>query len=166
VLVDELFPRATVITPNLDEAALLLGQSRITAGELDAACQQLLDMGAPAVLLKGGHLSGAQLTDTLAVSGQAAAQWLRLTAARIDSRNVHGTGCTLSSAIAARLALGDGLTEAVRAAHGYILGAIAAGADVRTGGGHGPLDHGYAPVPTHRLTMPAPGPNASAPGRG
>jgi hydroxymethylpyrimidine/phosphomethylpyrimidine kinase len=70
---------------------------------------------------------------------------LRLASQRIASRNVHGTGCTLSSAIAAHLALGYALEEAVRLARVYILGAIAAGADVRTGHGHGPLNHGYQP---------------------
>jgi len=83
------------------------------------------------------------VVDVLALPGD---ERHRLEAARIVTHNGHGTGCTLSSAIAAHLALGQPLAQAVRLARQYILGAIAAGADVRTGHGHGPLNHGYAPV--------------------
>lgn len=151
VLVEELFPRATVVTPNLDEAALLLGRPVREVDELDAACADLLAKGAKAVLLKGGHLGGDMLTDVLAIAGEPAAYWQRLSGSRIASRNVHGTGCTLSSAIAAHLALGYTLEEAVQAGHGYIRGAIEAGAAVVTGQGHGPLNHGYAPLPMRVL---------------
>lgn len=151
VLVKELFPRATVITPNLDEAALLLGRPVRLVDDLEAACADLLSQGAKAVLLKGGHLGGDQLTDVLAVAGEPSAFWQRLSGPRIESRNVHGTGCTLSSAIAAHLALGYELTEAVQAGHAYIRGAIEAGARVQTGQGHGPLNHGFAPVPMRML---------------
>ncbi|WP_246316286.1 bifunctional hydroxymethylpyrimidine kinase/phosphomethylpyrimidine kinase [Tepidicella baoligensis] len=147
VLVQELFPRVTVITPNLDEAALLLGRPVRDAQELDGACADLLALGAKAVLLKGGHLGGELLTDVLALADEPAAYWQRLSGARIASRNVHGTGCTLSSAVAAHLALGHTLEEAVQAAHAYVRGAIEAGAAVVTGQGHGPLNHGYAPRP-------------------
>jgi hydroxymethylpyrimidine/phosphomethylpyrimidine kinase len=143
VLVDELFPLATVITPNLDEAALLLGRTIGTASELEAAARDLLAMGAPAVLLKGGHLPGAEVADLL-VTGPGAVQ--RLASPRIQSRNTHGTGCTLSSAIASHLALGEPLDRAVALGRSYILQAIAQGADVYTGAGHGPLNHGFAPV--------------------
>ena len=148
VLVRELFPRATVVTPNLDEAALLLGRPLDRAQELERAAQDLLTLGARAALLKGGHLAGQEVADLLARPGL---PMLRLASARIPSRNVHGTGCTLSSAIAAHLALGHGLDESVRRARVCILGAIAAGADVVTGAGHGPLNHGHAPVATHLL---------------
>jgi hydroxymethylpyrimidine/phosphomethylpyrimidine kinase len=151
VLVKELFPRATVVTPNLDEAALLLGRPVQVVEALDGACADLLAMGAKAVLLKGGHLGGDQLTDVLAMADEPSAYWQRLTGTRIDSRNVHGTGCTLSSAIAAHLAMGYPLPEAVQAGHGYIRGAIQAGARVQTGQGHGPLNHGFAPVPMRLL---------------
>jgi hydroxymethylpyrimidine/phosphomethylpyrimidine kinase len=144
VLVRELFPRAVVVTPNLDEAALLLGRKINTIAELDTAAQDLLALGAKAALLKGGHLSGEQVVDVLA---QANLPLTHLQSARIASRNVHGTGCTLSSAIACHLALGLDLAQAVTQARGYILRAIAAGADVRTGQGHGPLNHGHAPIP-------------------
>lgn len=148
VLVRELFPRAAVITPNLDEAALLLGRPLSQVSELDAAAQDLLALGARAVLLKGGHLAGDEVVDVLARADQ---PWQRFSAARIPSHNVHGTGCTLSSAIAAHLALGQALPQAVESARAYILGAIAAGAPVRTGQGHGPLNHAHAPQVMHRL---------------
>ena len=147
VLVDELFPLATVITPNLDEAALLLGHTIGSAGELEAAARDLLAMGAPAVLLKGGHLPGMEVADLL-VTGPGPAQ--RLVSRRIESRNTHGTGCTLSSAIASHLALGQPLDRAVALARAYILQAIEQGADVYTGAGHGPLNHGFAPVAQHK----------------
>lgn len=151
VLVHELFPRVSVITPNLDEAALLLGRDIPNAEALDIAAQDLLGMGARAVLLKGGHLAGDEVVDLLA---DASGPLQGLASRRIASRNVHGTGCTLSSAIAAHLALGHGLSEAVSLARAFILAAIAQGADVTTGQGHGPLNHGFAPVPLHRITKP------------
>ena len=143
VLVQELFPLVTVITPNLDEAALLLGRSIDGADALDEAASALLTLGAPAVLLKGGHLPGDLVVDVLAMAGGGR---LRLQSPRIATHNGHGTGCTLSSAIAAHLALGLPLPQAVEQARAYILGAIAAGADVHTGHGQGPLNHGHAPV--------------------
>ncbi len=146
-LVSELFPLATVITPNLDEAALLLGRSIDGIGALDAAVADLLAMGAPAVLLKGGHLSGDLVMDVLGRQGQQAGDYLRLQSQRIITHNGHGTGCTLSSAIASFLAQGLALEAAVTEARSYILGAIEAGAEVYTGQGHGPLNHGYAPRP-------------------
>ena len=144
VLRRELFPRASVITPNLDEAALLLGRPLTGESDLDQAAADLLAQGARAVLLKGGHLPGDQVVDLLATPAQ---PWLRLRTARIASRNVHGTGCTLSSAIAAYLARGLALAQAVERARAYILEAIRSGAEVQTGRGHGPLCHGHAPVP-------------------
>lgn len=145
-LVQELFPLATVITPNLDEAALLLGRSIEGIAALDEAVSDLLALGAPAVLLKGGHLSGDLVMDVLGQQGQAAGGYLRLQSQRIVTHNGHGTGCTLSSAIASFLAQGLALEAAVTEARRYILGAIEAGADVYTGKGHGPLNHGYAPL--------------------
>lgn len=148
VLVRELFPRATLITPNLDEAVLLLGRDISDASVLEAAGRDLLAMGARAVLLKGGHLPGDDVMDLLVQPNTPSE---RLSSRRIKSRNVHGTGCTLSSAIAAYLALGMGLSEAVHCARQFIVQAIAHGADITTGQGHGPLNHGFAPVPMHAL---------------
>jgi hydroxymethylpyrimidine/phosphomethylpyrimidine kinase len=150
VLREELFPRATVITPNLDEAALLLGHEIATADGLEDAARALLAQGAQAVLLKGGHLLGDWVTDLLLEPGQTP---VRLQSARIPSRNVHGTGCTLSSALSCYLAQGLPLAEAVGQARAYILEAIGAGASVRTGQGHGPLCHGHQPVPMVRVPM-------------
>ncbi|MFM7698561.1 MAG: bifunctional hydroxymethylpyrimidine kinase/phosphomethylpyrimidine kinase [Limnohabitans sp.] len=142
-LVNQLFPRVQLITPNLDEANLLLNQTLTDVQALQPAAQALLDMGAKAVLLKGGHLAGDMLCDVLQVQGREA---LHYEASRIHSRNVHGTGCSLSSAIAAQLALGHDLPSAVVIARAFIRQAIAHGAPVHTGRGHGPLNHGFAPV--------------------
>jgi len=151
VLVRELFPRAIVVTPNLDEAALLIGHAIDGVDALDDAAGELLALGAHAVLLKGGHLPGDDVVDLLA---EASGERLRLASQRIASRNLHGTGCTLSSAIAAHLALGYALPQAVERARGYVVAAMAAGADVKIGAGHGPLNHGFAPVPMVRLPLP------------
>ncbi|MEO5660717.1 MAG: bifunctional hydroxymethylpyrimidine kinase/phosphomethylpyrimidine kinase, partial [Polaromonas sp.] len=103
VLVRELFPRALLVTPNLDEAALLVGRPVGSESDMQAAAQEMLSMGANAVLLKGGHLAGDLVSDLL-LTKNGAAHWM--CAPRIATRNTHGTGCTLSSAIAAHLALG------------------------------------------------------------
>ena len=144
VLVRELFPLASVVTPNLDEAALLVGRPLHTEADMEGAARELLQMGANAALVKGGHLTGDAVSDLLLARG-AAPVWLR--GRRIATPNTHGTGCTLSSAIASRLALGDALPDAVARARDYIRGALEAGAGVRTGGGSGPLNHSYAPLP-------------------
>ena len=142
VLVRELLHRCTVVTPNVDEAELLLGRKIATAAGLIDAAHDLLAMGARAVLLKGAHLPGEKITDVLAIRGQPVQHFQ---SPRLHSRNLHGTGCTLSSAIAAYLALGQSLPEAVRLARLYVRRAISAGADMHTGGGHGPLNHAHAP---------------------
>jgi hydroxymethylpyrimidine/phosphomethylpyrimidine kinase len=142
-LVRLLFPRAAVVTPNLDEAALLTGRTLHTEADMEVAASALLTMGAHVVLLKGGHLQSEVVSDLLAMaSGERI--WMR--DARIPTPNTHGTGCTLSSAIAAHLALGQPLMQAVQSARGYIRGALHAGAQVRTGKGSGPLNHSYAPA--------------------
>ena len=143
VLVRELFRRATVVTPNLDEAALLLGRLVDTEAAMEAAARALLARGAPAVLIKGGHLAGDVVSDLLALEN-GDIHWMR--APRIETTNTHGTGCTLASAIAVHLAQGAGLLEAVQAARAYVRAALLTGARVRTGSGGGPLNHGYAPL--------------------
>ncbi|WP_309684896.1 bifunctional hydroxymethylpyrimidine kinase/phosphomethylpyrimidine kinase [Polaromonas sp.] len=144
VLVRELFWRALVVTPNLDEASLLVGRALRSESDMEAAAHELLAMGAEAVLLKGGHLAGEVVSDLL-LTQRGDRHWMR--APRIQSANTHGTGCTLSSAMAAHLALGASLVDAVQAARAYVRAALAAGARVRTGTGGGPLNHGHAPVP-------------------
>lgn len=149
-LVAELFPRAVLITPNLDEAALLVGHAIADADALEGAAAELLAQGAQGVLLKGGHLPGDEVVDLLAMAG---GERHRYAAPRIQSRNLHGTGCTLSSAIACGLALGKPLPEAVAQARDYVRGAMQAGVTVKVGEGHGPLNHGFAPQPTVRLPL-------------
>lgn len=143
-LVRELFPRALLVTPNLDEASLLVGRTLRTEADMEAAGRELLARGARAVLVKGGHLAGDTVCDLLLMP-DAAPLWLRNP--RIATPNTHGTGCTLSSAIAAFLALGSDLPHAVRQAHEFVRAALATGATVRTGAGSGPLNHAHAPLP-------------------
>lgn len=150
VLVKELFHRATLITPNLDEAELLLGRPITRAAELEGATRDLLALGAPAVLLKGGHLDSDEIVDVLSTGNGHTQRWV---SPRIASRNVHGTGCTLSSAIAAHLALGISLPQAVAESRGYVLASIAGGAAVHTGAGHGPLNHAHAPLAMRLLPI-------------
>ena len=150
VLVRELFCRATLVTPNLDEAGLLVGRPLASEADMEAAAREMLAMGASAVLLKGGHLAGDTVSDLL-LERDAQPRWMR--APRIATANTHGTGCTLSSAIAAQLALGAELPQAVELARAYVRGALEAGAAVRTGAGSGPLNHGQAPQAMRLLSL-------------
>jgi hydroxymethylpyrimidine/phosphomethylpyrimidine kinase len=143
VLVAEMFPRAALITPNLDEAGLLVGRILSSPQDMLQAAQELRTRGARAVLLKGGHLAGDLVMDVLLQDGYAPL-WMQ--GPRIDTANTHGTGCTLSSAIAAHLALGATLAQAVQQARDFVRGALQAGATVKTGQGSGPLNHGFAPL--------------------
>ncbi|MET4576419.1 bifunctional hydroxymethylpyrimidine kinase/phosphomethylpyrimidine kinase [Ottowia thiooxydans] len=151
-VVRELFPRAAVITPNVDEAALLLGQPIQSVKQLAPAAQALMELGAHAVLLKGGHLPGEEVFDYLVMRGVSGGPVMHeMRSARIHSRNLHGAGCTLSSALASYMALGLPLLQAVEHARDYVQQALVAGADVRTGNGVGPLNHGFAPSPLKKL---------------
>jgi len=149
-LVRGLFPRTALVTPNLDEAALLVDRPLRCEADMEAAARELLARGANAVLLKGGHLEGDTVSDLLLMQG-VQPQWMR--APRIATANTHGTGCTLSSAIAAHLALGADLPQAVRQAREFVRGALQAGATARTGTGSGPLNHGHAPQPMRLLPL-------------
>jgi hydroxymethylpyrimidine/phosphomethylpyrimidine kinase len=141
ILKRELFPRALVVTPNLAEAAALtdtpLAQSE---GDMRAQGERLLAFGAGAVLIKGGHASGAEAVDLLVTRDAVT----RLVAPRIETHNTHGTGCTLSSAIAAGLAKGQPLAEAAAGAKAYVTAAIAAAGTLHIGSGHGPVHHFHA----------------------
>lgn len=143
-LVHKLFSRVALVTPNLDEAALLVGRPLGNEPAMELAARELRAMGAPAVLLKGGHLAGDQVSDLL-ITATGQIHWMR--APRIHTANTHGTGCTLSSAIAAHLALGLPLLDAVDAARHFVRAALEAGSLVQTGAGSGPLNHGHAPRP-------------------
>lgn len=142
-----LFPLATLVTPNLDEAAVLTGNAVTKLEEMEAAAKIILGSGCQAVLIKGGHLAGEKLHDLLLQQNGVQV----FTADYIDSRNTHGTGCTLSSAIAAYLAQGQTVADAVAHAKNYITTAIEAGKDVITGKGRGPLNHFVQPVPLKRF---------------
>lgn len=133
-----LFPMAAVITPNLQEAAALLDQPiATTEAEMLAQARALLAFGPAAVLIKGGHGDGPEAVDILLTP----AGGFRFSAPRIATNTTHGTGCTLSAAIAAHLARGESLQNAVRAAKNYVHGAIAAGGDLGVGRGNGPTHH-------------------------
>lgn len=149
-LVRELFPRSALITPNLDEAGLLVGRPLRSTDDMARAARQLREQGARAVLVKGGHLPGDAVIDLL-LTADGEMHWME--GERIPSPNTHGTGCTLSSAIVAHLALGASLTEAVEGGRAFVRAALAAGAEVRTGQGGGPLNHGHAPIATRRLQL-------------
>ena len=147
VLVRELFPRAALITPNLDEAGLLVGKPLVSTDDMEGAALALRAQGARAVLVKGGHLewSGDLCLDYY----QDETREFWLAAPRLDTRHGHGTGCCYASAIASHLALGESLVEAVRAARLYVREALQSGAQVRTGNCGGPLNHSHAPVAMH-----------------
>ncbi|MGE0767138.1 MAG: bifunctional hydroxymethylpyrimidine kinase/phosphomethylpyrimidine kinase [Hyphomicrobiaceae bacterium] len=135
-----LLPLATLITPNLPEAAQLLGVPIATSeADLKDQLAGLSRLGAGAVLLKGGHGDGSEAIDYLAIGKRVIA----MSAPRVDTRHTHGTGCTLSAAIAACLAMGDDLETAVRRAKSYVHEAILAGRQLGVGHGNGPVDHLY-----------------------
>lgn len=139
----ELFPLSNLLTPNLDEAEILCGtRIRNLSGMKDAA-RKLLESGCGAVLVKGGHLEGEIMYDILLEQGK---DPVIFTGKHIESKNVHGTGCTLSSAIATFLAFSENMPAAVEKAKAYVTGAIDTGKDVFIGHGNGPLNHTYAPV--------------------
>jgi hydroxymethylpyrimidine/phosphomethylpyrimidine kinase len=135
VLKTRLFPKASLVTPNLHEAAALLGRPVKTEADMRDAARAICDLGADAVLVKGGHLPGEEAVDLLFDGSDFA----RFVAPRIETRHTHGTGCTYSAAITALLARGEPLLDAVRDAKNYISRAISAAPGI--GHGHGPVDH-------------------------
>lgn len=141
VLRSELIPMARIITPNIPEAEILLDAPIPSQDGMPDAARELARRYGVSVLLKAGHMTEACLTDIL--YNRETDQVLALASERVDTRNTHGTGCTLSSALAAFLARGLALDEAVRAAKDYISSAIVAGATYETGHGHGPVCHFY-----------------------
>jgi hydroxymethylpyrimidine/phosphomethylpyrimidine kinase len=134
-----LFPKASVITPNLAEASILLGRDITEQSMMADACRELADLGCDRVFLKGGALRGFTSVDFFYESSTG--EILELESPRVDTPNSHGTGCTTSSAIAACLAGGMKFSEAVREAKLYIDGALQGGAAVKIGSGHGPVHH-------------------------
>lgn len=138
---DELIPYSRVITPNLPEASLLLGEKVEYQDQFEEAARMLsrLSGGRVSVMLKAGHLENDRLTDIF--YNAETDKSIKLTSDRISTKNTHGTGCTLSSAIAAYLAKGADLDTAATLGKRYISDAIAAGASYSIGHGHGPVHH-------------------------
>lgn len=154
--VDKLLPYAEVTTPNLHEAALLTGRTITDVDTMAAAALDLASTGVGTVVVKGGHLRGAQAPDVVVHRGAVEV----LDGSRVVTSNDHGTGCSLAAAVAARLALGDPPLEAVRRAKAFVADAIRGAAGWRLGNGHGPLDHfGWGDEPVR------PGPGAGRPRR-
>jgi hydroxymethylpyrimidine/phosphomethylpyrimidine kinase len=137
-----LIPLADIITPNLPEASVLLGREIRTGEEIQLAAVELAGLGCGAVLIKGGHLQSGDCDDCLYLNEEK--RIIILSGKRVATTNNHGTGCTLSSAIAANLAKGAAVEEAVRRAKEYITAAIEAGAAYKIGRGHGPVHHFHA----------------------
>lgn len=136
-----LVARAHVVTPNMAEAGILAGQSVATPDDMAAAGKAILDLGASAVLVTGGHLEGDAIVDVLVRTDGVE----RFEGRRIESTSTHGTGCTLASAIATGLAQGLGLSDAVVRARAYVVEAIRTAPGY--GGGHGPLNHAHTVKP-------------------
>lgn len=135
-----LFSLVKLLTPNLSEASELLQRPIFTELDMEAAGHDLLKLGPEAVLVKGGHLQTSPGSDCLVLKDSSPI-WFR--GENVDTKNTHGTGCTYASAIAAYLAKGKPVEEAIRSAKEYIQQAIAAGAHYRIGNGHGPVKHDW-----------------------
>ena len=146
-LTKELMPLTDLITPNLDEAIVLTGKKIQNLEEMEIASKELLAFGSKAVLVKGGHLSGENMYDVLQLKDRE--KPYIFTGQHVESKNVHGTGCTLSSSIATFLAYGLDMPEAVSKAKEYVANAIDAGKDIMIGHGNGPLNHFYNPTNMH-----------------
>lgn len=140
-----LLPLARVVTPNVPEAEILIGRTISGEYDFDGVARELADTYGISVLLKAGHLTGDVLTDYFYNVEDDALTLLP--SKRVDTKNTHGTGCTLSSAFAAALARGEGLTTAAKSAKAYIERAIISGAEYEIGHGYGPVNHFFGAVP-------------------
>ena len=154
LFIEKLLPMSTLITPNIYEAEILAGKKITDEDAMNDVAGEILSKGAEAVLIKGGHIEGDKKVDLLYNA-------IRKTEARsseltmmigdsfesetVETRNTHGTGCTLSAAIASNLAMGLGINKAIDKAKYWLTSALIAGADVEIGSGHGPVNHFYAP---------------------
>ena len=145
-----LYSRITLITPNIPEAEALSGIKIHSEKDMYKAAYILLAQGCPAVLIKGGHSQSSDSTDTLFRPDK---EPVRFSISRIDSHNLHGTGCTFSSAIAAYMALDHDIENSIRLAKNYISSAIDAGKDISTGKGFGPVNHSFEPKPLNIKTI-------------
>ena len=146
----QLIPITEIITPNLSETEILTGIHAHDQETMYQAAKILLSQGCKAALIKGGHLEGNRMCDLL-LTQESETPYL-FEAPKVESKNTHGTGCSLSSAIATFLALEYPLPIAVEKAKEYVYQGIMAGKDVQIGNGHGPLNHFFAPQPMHIFT--------------
>ncbi len=144
-LIEKLLPMSTLITPNIPEMEALTALPLATYAQKRQAARYLMDCGAKAILLKGGHEDGDVKTDILFSISDKDMQIDTFASESICTKNTHGTGCTLSSAIAAFIAKGYILCDAIAEAKRYVTEAIQAGANVKTGHGFGPVNHGFNP---------------------
>ena len=144
VFTERLMPLATLLTPNVPEAEVLSGISINDKSSMDNAARIIQDKGCQSLLIKGGHIEGRKI-DRLYTSMGSEREY---EAANVATRNTHGTGCTLSSAITSYLAMGYAIGEAIAAAKEWLTGALIAGANVEIGSGHGPVNHFYNPQKT------------------
>ena len=145
VVKQRLLPMSTLVTPNIPEIIALTNMPVSTLSEKELAAKRLFECGAKAVLLKGGHEAGDTKSDILFTNSESGIQFSIFTSDTVATRNTHGTGCTLSSAIAAFMARGFSMTEAVCRAKEYVVEAIRSGADVAIGHGIGPVNHAFNP---------------------
>lgn len=141
IFCSRLLPMATLLTPNIPEAEVLSNLSISSTEDMDAAGRSILALGCKAVLIKGGHLEGRKVDKLYLPNGEVCS----FVHEAIATRNTHGTGCTLSSAIAAFMARGLALADAVAQAKTYLSQALEAGKDVHIGEGHGPVNHLFNP---------------------
>lgn len=141
-IIETLFPIASIITPNMDEAAILAGMEIKTIEDMYTAGNKILQLGCKSILLKGGHLEGKRITS---LYFQQDGTVLPFEFEKYETNNTHGSGCTLSSAIASYIAQGKNLTDAIALAQDYVHQAIYHGKDVLIGKGNGPLNHFFNP---------------------
>lgn len=144
-LKNKLLPLSTLVTPNIPELKALTDMSLDGFEQKECAARRLFDFGAKAILVKGGHEDGDTKSDILFTKSDNDILSTCFSSETIATKNIHGTGCTLSSAIAAFMARGLGLVEAIREAKRYISEAISSGADITIGNGFGPVNHGFNP---------------------
>ena len=147
-IMDELFPKATLLTPNIPETEYLSGIKINNEADILLAARKLQEKGCNALLIKGGHIPGVETVDRLFINEN---NPICLVSPTVETFNTHGTGCTLSSAIAAYMALGHSLVEAVRLAKEYMNNALVHGANVCMGKGHGPVNHFFSPSALHKI---------------
>ena len=143
---ERLLPLSTLITPNIPEMEALTSVTLSTYKDKERAAHYLIELGAKAILLKGGHEEGDTKSDTLFLASPTGIKATTFSSQTIHTKNIHGTGCTLSAAIAAFIAKGESINEAIAKAKSYISDAIRAGADVAIGNGFGPVNHGFNPL--------------------